>query len=210
METQKDILQSPLCPGHWYCSVCKASLAIGLSESLYSPCLFSGEIIPGQPPLQIGIYVDDFVYYSQSDVVRIHFEQPLAQHVKVGFLGQCEYFLGQSFHWTYADNNLDVHISQASFNQHFIDKFKLTDCKFDHTMTPYRSSLLVDAIQPKHLQHEDQETLNKRYQSIVGHLNWLAMFTCQDIAPSISFLASYNQAPTVHHFDAAHYVVQYL
>ena len=77
-------------------------------------------------------------------------------------------------------------------------------------MTPYRSGLPVDAIRPKHLPPEEQEPLTKRYQSIVGHLNWLATCTRPDIAPSVSFLASYNQAPTVQHFDAARYVVRYL
>jgi len=46
---------------------------MGLKASDHSPCLFTGVLIPGEPPIYVGIYVDDIIYFSASDNVEKHF-----------------------------------------------------------------------------------------------------------------------------------------
>jgi len=48
------------------------------------------------------------------------------------------------------------------------------------------------------------------YQSLVGSLNWLATNTRPDLAPVVSFLASYSHCPSKEHFESALYAVRYL
>mmetsp|Transcript_10476 Transcript_10476/g.14799 ORF Transcript_10476/g.14799 Transcript_10476/m.14799 type:complete len:182 (+) Transcript_10476:2-547(+) len=53
-------------PRHFY-QLAKTKLEeVGLTQHPTSPCLFSGEIIKGKPPLYLGLYVDDFVYFSED------------------------------------------------------------------------------------------------------------------------------------------------
>jgi len=42
-----------------------------------SPCLFVGTIIPGKPPIYVGIHVDDIIYFSADDDVERKFESLL-------------------------------------------------------------------------------------------------------------------------------------
>ena len=57
-------------------------------------CVFMATPIPGKPPIYLGLYVDDFVYYSTSDEVEKWFEQGLQSKVKVDFSGTVSWFLG--------------------------------------------------------------------------------------------------------------------
>jgi hypothetical protein len=68
--------------------------AMGLCSSALSPCLFIGSLIPGEPPIYIGIYVDDIIYFSASDAVERKFEEHLSEIGTVDFMGQVSFFLG--------------------------------------------------------------------------------------------------------------------
>ncbi len=47
--------------------------AMGLKTSPTSPYLFMGTLIEGEPPIYVGIYVDDIIYMSLSDEVERKF-----------------------------------------------------------------------------------------------------------------------------------------
>jgi hypothetical protein len=75
-------------PKHWYDKICKILTSVGLKQNSYDPCLFSGNIIdptdpsdyPSSSPLTLGLYVDDFVYFSADPAVEAKFERLLQQH----------------------------------------------------------------------------------------------------------------------------------
>lgn len=48
-------------PRHWYETCKKTLLSLGLRPCANAPCIFHGTIIPGEPPLYLGLFVDDFV-----------------------------------------------------------------------------------------------------------------------------------------------------
>jgi hypothetical protein len=50
-------------PHHFYKLAKKILLEIGLTQHPASPCIFSGTLIPGEPPIYLGLYVDDFIYF---------------------------------------------------------------------------------------------------------------------------------------------------
>lgn len=65
-----------------------------LKSSENSPCIFTGVLVPGEPPTFLGIYVDDIIYFSSSDSVERIFEELLLTLGTVDFMGQVGLFLG--------------------------------------------------------------------------------------------------------------------
>jgi hypothetical protein len=69
---------------------------MGLKNTDNSPCLFMGTIIEGEPPIYVGIYVDNIIYFSSSDNVERHLLSTIGS---VDFMGQVSHFLGIKFMW---------------------------------------------------------------------------------------------------------------
>ena len=63
-------------------------------------------------PLTLGLYVDDFVYFSCSNEVKARFQRILSRHIKVEFMGVVEWFLGTHFAWRHNDEETAVHLNQ--------------------------------------------------------------------------------------------------
>lgn len=50
-----------------------------------------------EPPLYLGLYIDDFICFSESDRVEQHFETEFQKHVPVTFNKEANYFLVVKF-----------------------------------------------------------------------------------------------------------------
>jgi hypothetical protein len=108
-------------PKLWFETLCSHLKSMGLRNSKTSPCLFIGNLIEGGPPIYIGIYVDDIIYFSPSDAVERKFEELLSGLVSADFMGQVSHFLGIEFHWVHhADGHLTVTLTQESFAESLI------------------------------------------------------------------------------------------
>ncbi len=95
---------------------------MGLHSSPNSPCLFVGTIIPGYPPIYVGIYVDDIIYFSTNDEVEKQFEILLSSLGNVDFMGQVSHFLGIEFTWkSHPNGDLSVSLTQQSFIDTFLE-----------------------------------------------------------------------------------------
>ena len=46
-----------------------------------------------------GLYVEDLAYYSRSNKVEEWFENNVKSQVKVDFMGDASWFLGQRYDW---------------------------------------------------------------------------------------------------------------
>jgi hypothetical protein len=105
-------------PHHWYNMFCAALKKMGLQQLVHDPCLFSGNLTSDPNPtatseIHVGIYVDDFVYFSMDSAAEKLFEAELKKHVVVDFMGEVDYFLGTAFTWKRHDNgHLSVHLCQ--------------------------------------------------------------------------------------------------
>ncbi len=79
--------------------------SIGLHQNAYNPCLFAGNIsdpdnpsdVTSSAPLTLGIYIDDFIYFSADPAVEAKFQQLLKKYITVNFMGTVEWFLGTHF-----------------------------------------------------------------------------------------------------------------
>ena len=69
---------------------------MGLRPNLYDPCVYSGFVVdpdddsdsPSTIPLTLGLYVDDFVFFSASDDVESKFERIISRLLEVDFMVQ--------------------------------------------------------------------------------------------------------------------------
>ena len=93
-----------------------------ITSSRNKPCILSGIINDSTPPatpqhtIHIGIYVNNFVFFSESDTEESCFKKLLNNKVTTDFMGYAEFFLGSSFecNW-HSDGKLSVHVSQQAF-----------------------------------------------------------------------------------------------
>ena len=76
---------------------------MSLSPSKHDPCLLLGVINDGTPPLNpqhkihVGLYIDDFVFFSESDAEESRLKHLLNNKVTPDFMGDADFFLGTLF-----------------------------------------------------------------------------------------------------------------
>ena len=194
---------------HWYTLMDNLLKDIGFESMGQDRCVYKCTPIPGKPPICLGLYVDDFVFYSKSEEVEEWFEQQLKSKVKVDFMGTVSWFLGQAYEWhRFDDGRVTCHISQQAFIDQMLEKHKLTDCK--PSRTPYRSGLVIDRVNRDEVDPCDKEELVNAYQSIMGGLTWLSINTRPDICTATKLLGQFCSNPSYGHFQSAKYVLRYL
>ena len=79
-------------PRHWYDTLKKCFALINMYPLPNQPSAFVGCPLPDAPPLYVGCYVDDVVYFSESDQVEQWFEAGLSSHLRVEFMGPVSYY----------------------------------------------------------------------------------------------------------------------
>ena len=109
-------------PQHWYNLIAKILRDMGLTPSNNNPCLLSSGIdyvTPSATPrhtIHVGLYVNNFFFFSESDTEDYYFKQLLNDKVTNDFMGNANFFLGSSFEWNRRPNrHLLVHVSQQAF-----------------------------------------------------------------------------------------------
>ena len=102
-------------PRHWFNKATHLLKKCNLHPTPNNPCLFVGKP-DGKHIMYLGLYVDDFVYFSPNSNTEHTFEKLLSEHVKVDFMGKVSHFLGIKYQWKHhLDGHLDVHMSQEAF-----------------------------------------------------------------------------------------------
>ena len=199
-------------PRHFYDLVKKKLEAIGMKQHPYSPCMFYGELIPGQPPIYMGIYVDDFIYFSESREVEKQFETLFGNEIPMEFNGPVSYFLGVNFtHTRHSDGNVSILLSQEAFIEALVQHAGLDGEGVNIPRSPYRSGLPVDKIKIEDYDETTQHKITSLLRSLVGSLNWLSVATRPDIATITNMLAQYaNNKASRGHIDQAKRVIKYL
>ena len=198
-------------PRHWYKKARKVLLKIGSVQCPNVPCLFVGTLIEGHPPIYLGLYVDDFVYFSQSRESEKLFEKRFQAEVNVDFNGKIGYFLGINHRvHEHAEGNITIFLNQEAFIDTLTQQHELHHAHVNTPLSPYKSGLPVDKIKATTYSPAKQAYLTQTFQSIVGSLNWLSTSTRPDIAPITNILAKYSSNPTEGHLAHAKYVIKYL
>ena len=142
------------------------ALIVGLKPCPHDPCIFTGRLIDGKPPIYVWLYVDDFTYFSTSPAVENNFEQQLGNELEVEFImGIVTWFLGCVFTWdTLPDGRLTVHISQTAKIKQLLEDHGLSDSNPVHTV--YRSGISIDRIDHDGVDPDEKKVLVKSFQRL--------------------------------------------
>jgi hypothetical protein len=174
---------------------------------------FRGKVIhpprSASSPLSLGLYVDDFVYFSPDPFVEHLFCHLLLECCQVDFMGMVEWFLGIHFSWHITPSVVAVHLNQSGFAKNLVESFARQTRGITPTSTPYRLGIPIDLIAPSLDTHDSPAQIRRHeaYQSLVGSIGWLLCSTHPDLAVAHSFLSSYSCKPAPGHMKAALYVL---
>ena len=117
---------------------------MGLQSNPHNPCVYSGYIHdPDDPsdddstvPITMGLYLDDFIYFSSSNKVEEKFQRILSFLIKVDFMRTVEWFLGTDFSWRQTPEETSVHMNKSGFSRNLVERFKMQDCNVTPVCTP--------------------------------------------------------------------------
>jgi hypothetical protein len=198
-------------PHHFYELAKKTLLSIGLQQHPYSPCIFHRTLIEGQPPIYLGLYVDDFFYFSASKAIETKFEKDFGTKIDMEFNGPVTYFLGIKFNTSKdAQGNVNIQMSQEAFIDSLVQSAGLDGDRVTEPRTLYRTGYPADKIKTESYDKTTQIKMTHLYQVLIGSLNWLSMSTRPDIATITNMLAKYSNNPSKGHIDQAKRVIKYL
>ena len=198
-------------PRHFYKLARQILLSIGLTQHPMSPCIFWGTLVKGQPPLYLGLYVDDFLYFSESPQVEKTFEDRFGKEIDTDFYGQIGCFLSINFDCTrHNASNVTIHLSQEAFIDNLCEMAGLLSDAVNTVQTPYKSSYPVDSISFTRLPQKEQDELTHSMQVYVGCLTWLSISTCPDITTITNILAKHTTKATPAHIDQVKQTIKYL
>ena len=196
-------------PRHFYELAKKTLLSIGFTVHPTSPCIFIGNLIPNEPPIYLGIYVDDMIYFSESRQVEEKFEKDFGAKLNTDFNGPIQWFLGIKFqHQRHTNGDVTIHLSQEAFIDTLADLSNLNKPHMTNPKTPYRSGYPVDSIPT--VPNNTNSQITHKMQQLIGSLNWLSISTRPDIATITNMLAKYTLKATPAHIDAVKRVIKYL
>jgi hypothetical protein len=134
-------------PKLWFEKLSKHLLSMGLKHSPNSPCLLMGTLLPGQPPIYVGIYIDDIIYFSTSDDVERKFESLLSTIGDVDFMGQVSHFLGIEFTWKQLPGgHLSVSLTQQSFLDQLLVSLNIFIDSSSSYTSPSKANCHIDSI----------------------------------------------------------------
>jgi hypothetical protein len=104
-------------PCHWYSTINSILLSIGLTPLFKDPCLYSGFIQDSGTklayPLSLGLYVNDFEYFSDDPEVESLFYCLLAQLCEADFVDIVNCFLSIHFSEHVTPSSVTVHLNQS-------------------------------------------------------------------------------------------------
>ena len=198
-------------PRHWYETAKRAFESIGLKPLPNAPCIFTGSIIPGEPPIWVGLYVDDFIYSSSSDLVEKEFERRVTEDAGLGvdWNGPPTHFLGIKFQTqAHDDGHVSIFMNQEADTEKLIELAGLIDA--NNAKTPYQSGHPVDTIPYEDMPPHQRLKLQSLLRSLIGSLNWLSLQTRPDISTITNILAQHITNPSPGHLTATKHVIRYL
>ena len=197
-------------PRHWYDKFIAVLVNdLGFQQCANDPCVLVGRPFPDEDPVYVGVYVDDFIYFSASTKSETWFEESLGKLLTVDFMGAVTYFLGCRYQWfKTANDGIGVHISQPGFVERLLEKFNMHEC--NAVKTPYRSGLPIDRLPTPTTTADPNSDLVKQYRSLIGGLTWLTISTRPDIAVAHKLLSRHMSNPSPEHMEAGKHVLRYI
>lgn len=181
----------------WYQKVSDTLHDLGYCQSKLEPCVYTKNHSNNEKTV-IGIYVDDFLIFSNNNLETEFVIKALSSKFKIKNLGQVKQYLGMRINM---NKNLNcVTLDQQNYIEQLAKRFDMADCK--GAATPIESKLNL----------EKSESCDSKlpYQRLLGSLMYLAVLTRPDIAYSVSYLSQFNNTYSHIHWNYAKRILKYL
>ena len=139
----------------------------------------------------VSVYVDDFLFASNSTDTLETVKKELKNEYNVNDLGELETIIG----WQIMRDPFTqtLKIDQSSFIRDLVIEKNLTNC--NSNIIPMKAGSAIEMIE--HDDYEDTEI--KPYQHLIGKLMYLACGTRPDIAFIVGLLSRHNTDPRKSH-----------
>ena len=179
---------------------------MGFTAMDHDKCVFKCQPFHDKPPIHIGLFVDDFIYYSKSDEVEQWFEANLKAHAKAGFMGDASWLLGQRYGWLAGEGeNASCRAPQQAFAEAMLRKLSLQHiCP---AKAPCRPGLKAGRAEEDPFSSPEGI---RRCQQAAGCLSWLATSTRPGTSTALSLLSQFSSKPSPGHWEAAKHALKYL
>jgi hypothetical protein len=189
--------QAPRC---WYTLLRGRLQEAGYRVSQQDACLFQKRDTKGRH-LHLLIYVDDFLFATQSAELEAELLALLNRNFKMKHLGRPTSFLGWSLEQDPKTN--DLYISQPGYIQAMLELYGLSEANPSSTpMEPRGDTPMPTMLDP----------LSRRvsFRQVVGSLLYAACSTRPDIYFAVCCLCRHQESPTALDWLAARRVLLYL
>lgn len=186
--------QSPRC---WNTVLDDHLCKIGFTQSTSDPCIYTSE---GESVI-IAVYVDDIILAAGSEQRMSEVKQAIADEFTVKDMGELKYCLGVTVD---QETNPDsIWIGQPGYTERVLTKFKMDEAKPVSTPVDTNNKLVKTG--------ENDETVDQGlYQSAVGSLLYLSIWTRPDITYAVSNVAKFCSNPSKEHWTAVKRIMRYL
>jgi len=180
----------------------------GFRSSYADPCLYVYR--DAEQFLAAVIWVDDIVYFGNSDTVEQKFAAAIADRFAVKLLGTATFVLGIQVK---ADPT-GITLTQTKYIEEILAKTNMSKCKPASTPMIPHTVLQRFNEQDEHDPDPQRQSLPpplaKLYREVVGSLIYLVSCTRPDIANAVSQLSQCVSHPLREHLAAAKHVLRYL
>jgi len=151
--------------------------------------------------LVVAIVVDDCMMAGDSEELRLEWVEFMREFFELTYDGDLQWYLGVRYERTARG----IKASQTAYLERCLERFGLSKCNSSPTPMDARFAVTPDDID----ENPDPEIL-KLFQSMIGCLIYLSIWTCPDIAYSVNVLARFMAKPTMQLITAAKRVFRYL
>lgn len=170
-------------------------IQIGFSQSVNDPCVYTcddGSAI-------LAVYVDDILVAAKNMRRMNEVKQAIAERFVVKDLGALKHFLGMSI----IQKPDAVWLGQSAYTKRVLDRYNMSEAK--PAMTPVDTSVKLTKSD------DNDEPVNQElYQSAVGSLLFLSMWTRPDITYAVGNVAKFCAKPSKKHWEAVKRIMRYL
>jgi len=190
-------------------------LSLGFVESKLDPCLYILE--RGGEKLFLLNFVDDLLLSSKSNELCEWVKKGLEEEYKIRDMGEAQKYVGM---WIVRKEETgEMWIHQAPYVLALAEKYNINCESVPSTPLPYDFVLEYpwevegEPAPPNHVDRGDTlltRDEHKRYQQIVGALNYVAHSTRLDVGLAVNFLSRATHSARQRHLKAAEHVVRYL
>lgn len=181
----------------WNEKVNEVLLSLNFKRCDFDSCLYKNN------NFYIALYVDDFLLFYKDRAQKEVLLDNLRKHFTMKDLGEARQVLGMLLSRT----DTGIYLNQERLISKILDEYGMSDCK--PVKTPMEIDFhkaLAEGEGGKILSCQDY----RRYQALIGSLNYLACNTRPDIAAAVNFLAQYNSCCEERHWKAAKHILRYL